>query len=220
MSATTAEAGRFAAGAAPVEHHIAHGIAVHQHAVEHIVHAGQRMRLRQERRMHAQFDLPVFILASQRDQFNDVAEFSRVFDVARADAANALRDKSLQWDGDAKALLARICSLYMVSKPSTSDVGSAFGVAKFLRFGEDFIEVAAFARHLGQDVVGRAVENAHQLRDAVGDQLSRSGDTSGIPPPTLPSKRKSTPARAAARTISGPCLAMSSLLAVTTDLPL
>src|SRR5690606_28299169 len=51
-------------------------------------------------------------------------------------------------------------------------------------------------------------------------RLSRSGLMMGIPPATLPSKNRSTPRRAAKERSSGPCLASTSLLAVTTGLPL
>jgi len=44
------------------------------------------------------------------------------------------------------------------------------GVAQLLGLGQDCIKVGAVGRHLGQDVVGGAVDNADGALEAVGAQ--------------------------------------------------
>ena len=60
--------------------------------------------------------------------------------------------------------------------------GVGLGIAQFLRLLEGHVEVEAVARHLGEDVIARAVEDAHQRRDAVARQALLEGRHHGDGP--------------------------------------
>ena len=49
-------------------------------------------------------------------------------------------------------------------------VGSGFGVAVRLRLGQNVGKVGVFGGHFGQDVVRRAVDDAHDRGELVGGQ--------------------------------------------------
>ena len=61
--------------------------------------------------------------------------------------------------------------------------GIGFRIAFLLRLGERLLEADALVGHLGEDVVRRAVDDAHQLVDALGGeghlQRTDDGDAAG-----------------------------------------
>jgi hypothetical protein len=132
--------------------------------VEHIVDIGQRMRLRQQRRMHAQFDLSRLRAARHRDQLDDIAQFRARIRCRARRRRECLRDK-YRLDINRRAERDAGQNRQLIHRVEAIDIGGrvGFGVAQFLRFGQHVREVAAFARHFGQDVIGGAVENAHQF---------------------------------------------------------
>jgi hypothetical protein len=85
------------------------------------------------------------------------------------------------------------------------------GIAARLCFGEHGRERRTLRAHLGQDEVGRAVDDAGDPLDPVGGEPSRNALMIGMPPHTAPSRRPSRLARGGE--ISLPCRARSALLA-------
>ena len=136
------------------------------------------MRLRQEDRVDAHVDAVLIRILANGQQLDDVAEVLRVLDVVRRD----LRDA---FDRDVFELHARVegkrgedgC---LARRIEAVDVRRrvCLCIALGLRFLEDGVVVGAALRHLRQHVVRRAVDDAEDLRDAVGRQtlLERRDD--------------------------------------------
>jgi hypothetical protein len=69
--------------------------------------------------------MPVFVRSATPRQLDAVAEFVGHAEVRRRDRGDALHVDGLASISVPKARLVRIASLWAVSKPSTSKVGSA-----------------------------------------------------------------------------------------------
>ena len=94
------------------------------------------------------------------------------------------------------------------------------GVAGVLRLAQRDLELQAVLRHLRQDVVARAVDDAAQRRRCDRTtSASRSTRITGMPPATAASKYRSAPRPSASSISAWPRSAISALFAVTTDLP-
>ena len=129
--------GRPAAGAAAVEHQLADRVALDEHGVEALAHAGQRVVHRHHRRVHAHGDLAAGVVElGDGEQLDDVAEPAGDVDVGGRDVADALvvdvagDDLGAEGDrGDDRRLGAGVEAL---------DVGGrvALGEPEPLRLGE------------------------------------------------------------------------------------
>ena len=74
-------------------------------------------------------------------------------------------------------MLAMIAALAAASKPSTSAVGIALGVAQRLGLGQRVGVRLPALGHAGEDVVGRAVDDAHHPADRLaGQRLAQRPD--------------------------------------------
>ena len=134
---------------------------------------GERMALRHHRGVHPHRDLTVDLLGNC-EELHDVAEVARRRDVVGRDAGDALAvhvggdDARAERDGGDDRSLGR--------GVEALDVGSGIrlGEPERLRVGERVVERLAAVGHAGEDVVGRAVHDAHDPPDAVaGERLAQ-----------------------------------------------
>ena len=167
---------RTAAGTAPVEHEIADRGAFDEHGVERIIDVGERVAGGDHRRMHPDGDLAVGAL-DHGERLDDVAEALGGGDVGGGDRRDALvlhiagPHIDTEHDrGDDRSLRAGVVAL---------DIGGriGLGVPERLRIGERVGVVGALLRHLGEDVVGRAVDDAHHPADVFAhERLAQRAD--------------------------------------------
>ena len=105
---------------------------------------------------------PARVVFADREQFEDVAELFAVGDVQLADARDALAvdlvQRHLRVEGETGE------DGQLVRRVEALDVrrGVLLGIAERLRVFEDGGIVQTFARHAGEDIVGRAVDDARQ----------------------------------------------------------
>ena len=123
-SPTTAEAVGIIAGPAAVEEGVAHGVADHPDRVVRPAHLGQRRPLLHQRRRDPQLQAR-FGQLRQRQQLDGVAELAGVLEVGQLQPVDALAGNVVGVTLVSNASWARIASLWAVSVPSTSRVGSA-----------------------------------------------------------------------------------------------
>ena len=171
------------------------------------------------RRVHAHRDLAVDLLGD-REQLHDVAELAR-----RAMSSAVMLGDALAVHvagDDARAERDRRDDRGLRRGVEALDVGGrvGLGVAERLRLGERVGERRARLGHAGEDVVRRAVDDAHHAPDAVaGERLAqRPHQRDAAGDRRLEQQvdaRRPRPSRTAPRRGS----ASSSLFAVTTGLP-
>ena len=173
--------GREPPGAPSVEHEVADGLAFDEHGVVALAHAGERMAHRHHRRMHADTDGIVDPL-DDRQQLHDVAEPFRVRDVGLGDAADSfvvhVAGDDLRAEGD------RGDDRRLGSRVETFHVGRwiALRIAKALRLGQRVAIRHTLLGHAREDVVGRAVDDAHHTSDAfAGERFSQWPDQRDAP---------------------------------------
>ena len=160
---------REAACTAPVQHQVLHGFALEEYGVEGVAHRGQRVIEGDHRRMHAHSDLAVLPLG-HGEQLDHMPHPGGGGDVVRADRADAfLVDISCHdfgaegRHGQDRRLGPRIESLHIGSR-----IG--FGVAQSLCLAQYVGVVSPVLGHAGEDVVRRAVHDAHHPGDALADE--------------------------------------------------
>ena len=158
-----------AACAASVEHQVLHGLAFEEHCVEGVAHRGQRMGGGHHRRMHPHGDLAVLALGHGQ-QLDDMAHPGCGGNVAPADPADALLVDiaghhlgAERGHGQDRCLGASVEPLHISGR-----IG--LGVAQPLRLAEHVGVVGPVLGHAGEDVVRRAVHDAHHTGDALADE--------------------------------------------------
>ena len=160
---------RRVAGAPAFQHHILEGMAVQVNRVQGSVHAGKRMVRRQEDRMHAGFNgIPVILADGQ--QFQHIAHLPAEGDILGGHLRDALPVYILHLHPAVESQGAQDAQL--VGRVEALDIrrGIGLGQAQPLRVLQHVLIFGAFRRHPGQDVVGRAVHNTHDLFNMVRDQ--------------------------------------------------
>ena len=154
------------AGAAPVEHQLADGVALDEDRVERAAHRRERMRERDHRRVDAHGHVAVDFFGDGQ-QLDDVAQRPRRRDVVDGHARDALavdvvrRDAGAEGDaGNDRGFGGRV---------EAFDVGGrvGLGVPELLGFGQRVVERRAGLGHGREDVVGRSVDDAHDPADAI-----------------------------------------------------
>ena len=168
--------------------------------------------------MHAQLDA---VRRAPRDaeQLDPVAELLGVADVLARELRDALGVDLVELHRHAEG--DRRHDRELVRGVDAFDVERrvGLGVAARLRLGEHVVERRARRAHLGQDEVGRAVDDAGDPFDAVrGEALAQRLDDRDAAGDRA-SNATITPFACAAAKISLPCRASSALFAVTTCLP-
>src|SRR5882672_3461087 len=169
------------ARARAVKHDLSDRIAFDEDGVVDAFDAGQRVMARHESRMDAHVQGLIgrrdVLIAGLRepDHLDAVPEFRRELDVQIADGGDALAvdlfdlDRDLERerreDGD---FVSHVAPLDIVGR-----IG--FGESGGLSLGQRLRERLPLALHLRQDVVGRAVDDAGDARDAVGLQPALQG---------------------------------------------
>ena len=165
-------------GAPAVEHDVVHGIARQIDGVEAVVDGGKRMLPFDEGGVYAHFD-PLFRLFADRKEFEAVAELLAVRDVVLRDRrdpfAEYLGEGNLRVEGERREdgeLIGRI---------EAFDVGRRVGlrIAERLCFLENVRIVCSVVGHLGEDVVGRPVDDAHHGGNMVGLHTVEEGADDG-----------------------------------------
>ena len=127
--------------------------------------ASMERRLTSQGRTETSRPLPVCF--GRGDQTNGAIEALRGADVDGAHVANAVSGNAGHVEASAESHAGEDAEL--VARVLTVDVegGIGFGVSGLLRLGERLVEVDAAGFHLGEDVVGGAVEDAVQGAQAV-----------------------------------------------------
>ena len=168
--------GRHAARAPAVEHELAHRVALDEHRVERVAHRRERVPHRDHRGVDAHRDLAVELLR-HREQLHDVAEVARRRDVVERDLGDAL---AVHVAGDdARAERDRRDDRGLGRGVEALDVGGGVGLGEpeRLRLRQRVGERRAGVGHVGEDVVGGAVDDAHHPADAVaGERLAQRAD--------------------------------------------
>ncbi len=176
--------GRRATGTAPIEHQRADRRALDEHGVVTALDAGQGVCHRHHRRVHAHGDVAGRrIDLGDPQQLDDVAEAFGHGDVGGRDPADALvvhvagddprpeRDRCHD-----RCLGAGVEALHIGS-------GVAFGEAECLGLGQRCAVLRSFLGHLGEDEVGRAVDDPHHTGDGLAAQAlaqrTDDGDAAG-----------------------------------------
>ena len=161
------------ARAAPVEHHLAAGMPLDEHSVECVVHVGQRVAVRHKRRVHARLNLAVFFLRDGQ-QLERQPKLLSALHVQRCNARDSLPVHILhrhvavkRQRGQDAQLVGRVIALHVRGRIRLSQ-------PQPLRVGQHVRISRAFVGHSGQDIVRRAVDNAHHRADPVG--LKRTVD--------------------------------------------
>ncbi|EWS65311.1 hypothetical protein Y695_01444 [Hydrogenophaga sp. T4] len=119
--------------------------------------------------MHAQLDALVGALGDAQ-QLDAVAQLFGVFDVGGAELGDALHVGLVELHRDAESDRAHERDLVRRIHPLDVEGRVGLGVAQALRLLEHDVEVQPLVAHLGQDEVGRAVDDAGDPLDAVGGE--------------------------------------------------
>ena len=166
-----------------------------------------------------------------RQQLDRQAEGRRALQLAVGDAGDPRPPVTARGRGSApdgrrdrasspNASRARMTSLLTASSPSTSPRRVGLGIAQLLGVDEDVVVGPALLGHRGQDVVGRAVDDAADARrPRCRRGPGRAATGPGCRHRPRPRSGTAAPVRRAVASSSGPWWAMTCLLAVTTGLP-
>ena len=153
-------------------------VGLHFYGVQHAVHLRQHHIGAHHRGMHAHMHRAVR-LARDSKQLDGVSEFARVSEVLRRQMRNAFAIHIGVGNAGAKGergedgeFVGGVYALDVVS-------GVGFGVSEFLRGGQRDAEVLPFLRHLGEDVVRRAVDDAVDADDVVRHEVAQQGRDDG-----------------------------------------
>ncbi len=173
---------RHAAGSLAVEHQRTGGLGLNEHGVERTAHAGERVLVRHQRRVHPDDD-PRLALAvrgsalGHREQLDHVAGLGRPGHVLRGDRGDALpvhicrAHPGVEGEGGQdRHLRGGVVGL---------DVrrGVGLGVALLLRLLDGLAELLTGRGHLVQHVVGGAVDDPQHPGDPVpGEGLADRTD--------------------------------------------
>src|SRR6266576_315613 len=170
------------ARATPVKQRVSHYVAAHEDGVEHVIHAGQDMRVRHERRvnrnLNARAILP-FALAPRRstlDRFDDseqldgVAELFGKLDIQRADVPDAFDVNLLRVHPETVRERSEDADLVLRIPAVNVEIRRRFGITLLLRVLEHRIEVRTFELHAREDVIAGAVDDPVEGGDAVADK--------------------------------------------------
>ena len=175
-SPSTARRGRAAAGAAAVEHQLADGVALDEHRVEELAHRGQRVVDRHHRRVHPHRDLAVELLGDG-EQLDDVAERAAT---AMSSAVMPLMPSWYTSPATTRApnaIEAMIAALARRRSPRRRRSGRARRSPSACASASASAYDGALLGHPGEDVVGRAVDDAHHPADALaGERLAQRPD--------------------------------------------
>lgn len=157
-----------------VEHQLPRGVGVDEDRVERLAHAGQRVRSRDHRRVHAHRDprgaVACVDLLADREQLDDTVHLACGCDVGSRDVGDPLAVHVLAGDPRVEGQRGQDRSLRRGIE--TLDVGRrvGLGVAQSLRLGDRVVEAGPRGVHLVEHVVGRAVDDADDLAHVVTGQ--------------------------------------------------
>ncbi|MGC4011524.1 MAG: hypothetical protein QM805_22515 [Pseudomonas sp.] len=154
----------------------ADNVARERDAVEAAVHAGEDLVEREQRRVDAEGHgaLPE-IAADDAEQLDPVAEIAGAADVLERHLADALDERVVLVDPFAVGEEGEYDGL--VEGVDAVEVERLVGldVAELARVLEDRLVRQAVLLHAGEDVVGRAVDDAADELEAVGDEAFADG---------------------------------------------
>ncbi|CDN41753.1 hypothetical protein BN871_AK_00250 [Paenibacillus sp. P22] len=153
-------------GARAVEHRFPDSFAVDVHGVEHPVDRGDRMGRLHHRRLHADADRLVPALGDA-EQLDLVAEPLRVGDVFLGDGGDALDRHVFQINFRAEAEPGEDRHFAGGIQPFHIGGRVGFGIAEILGLLQHVGVGRPLLAHFRQDVVGRAVDDAHDFGNAV-----------------------------------------------------
>ena len=128
--------------------------------------------------MHAQFDA---FLAIGNGSFGDaqqldaITQLLGVFDVSRAEFGDAFDVGFVKLHWNAEGDGRHQCDFVRGVHSFDVEGRVGFGVTQSLRLFQDGAKVQPFVAHLGQDEVGRAIDDAGNPLDAVGRQALTQG---------------------------------------------
>ena len=169
------------ARALAVKDHITEHIALHQHGIEHIIHACKLVCVGDEHRLHAGGHIPVLALVIPGDELDGAVELFRSLDVCHRDVTDAARRDIVGVDmvpagkaGQNGNLAAGIAAVHIIAGVLR------LGIAELLGDLERLVKAHVLALHLGEHEVRGAVDDAADLADMVGGQaLVHRGDDRG-----------------------------------------
>ena len=165
-----------AAGPAPVEHHLAGTLGLDEDRVESIADTREGMVARHHCRMDPDDDAESVLRAlCHGEQLDDEAHVARRGHIGGSHAGDALARHIVEGHAGVEGELGE--DRRLGSRVETTHVsgGIGLGVAQLLRLGQDCGVVRALLVHLAEDEVGRAVDDAEHL----GDAITREGLAQG-----------------------------------------
>ena len=142
---------------------------MHHDGVHRAFNIGQQALGRNQAGVHAQLDAARHALGDAQ-QLDAVTELLGIADVLRSQVRDAFNMCLVELHRNAKGNRAHDRGL--VRRVHAFDVkgGVGFGVTQGLRFFQHHVKVQALVAHLGQDEVGRAVDDAGNPLNGVGAQ--------------------------------------------------
>ena len=169
------------ARALAVEHHVAQHIALDQHRVEHVVHAGQLVGLGHQAGLHTGSHAAVLAPLHPGNELDHAAQLLSRFHIGGGDGTDAPGGDVLGVDlvaadhgGQDGDLAAGVAAVHIVAGVL------GLGVAQLLGDLQRIVKAQVLTHHIGEHEVGGAVHDALHLADDVGGQaLVHGGDDGG-----------------------------------------
>ena len=154
------------------QHDFADGAAADENGVVDTFDAYQRMVQGNEHRMCAHVKLRAFARLRQPDHFDAIAKFVGQLNIQIADLGDALSEDLADFNRRLESQRGKDGNLVNDIKPFNVVGRIGFGKPGGLGFAQGFGKGFLLQLHLGQDVVGRAVDDAGDARDTVGLQTA------------------------------------------------
>jgi hypothetical protein len=166
--------GQFA-GARAGEKQGADGRGFEVDGIQHAIHRRELMRALDQGRINGGENASIGVLGNHAKKLDDIAELGGHGDVERRDSAYAFDMQGAIVDG--ASISERSEKRNLVQGVESVDVegGIGFGITEALGFGQGGLEGGAFLRHLGEDVIAGAIDDAGEALDVITDEALLQG---------------------------------------------